>query len=242
MALGSTFASTFPERTLTVSSIANYDVQSFSTNKDEIDVLLLLKEKSNLLLSRPLSRIQSRKIFRASSVPAQKLVYRESRGDGFDGYFHALDLVSKLQRTKKLVAKGKAHEAKEKERTKYGQVAQVPNKLKWTFSWTEIKHPNLEKYLKDPTSVVNYKHMLSGELTELVDHLVAELFVYFRKGIPNYYMNKFLDKLVEDFPCFSDQSTCLGYVRKCFYFILPMYQHSFPFFSELVETTYHQFF
>lgn len=197
---------------LTISRISKIDLDSLTTDPKVLDVLQVLKNKGQLLLNKPLSTIRSRTIFRAVPLPQQKLVYRQTRSEGFDGFYHAIDLVSKLHRTKKLVNQGKAQEARENERTKYGQVASVPTHFKWNFSWTEIKHPSLEGMLKSPNITINYKHLLKEQKEELVDHLAAELFFYFRKGIPCYYMNKVLDKLIMDFPCFNDQSTCLGFV------------------------------
>lgn len=192
------------------------DVQKLSENERVKDILSILKDKALLMTERPMSLIKAKKLFRSTEVNSQPLVYREQRGDGFDGFFHALDPVSKIQRSKKKAAEGKGHEAMMKERKKYGQVAAVPNEWCWTFSWTTIKHPNLEKFLGNREKEFNFRHSLSEQRKELIDHLVAELFVYFRKGIPNYYLNKMLDKLMIDFPVFNDKATCTGYVSKSF--------------------------
>lgn len=173
----------------------------------------ILKDKAILMESRPLKLVNTKKLFRATTLVEQNLEYREQRGDGKDGFFHALDPISKIQRSKKKVSEGKGQEAMIKERTKYGQVAAVPNEWTWNFSWTAIRHPHLEQFLsRSSEKTFNFRHTLREQRKELVDHLVAELFVYFRKGIPNYYMNKMLDKLMIDFPVFSDNSTCTGYV------------------------------
>lgn len=196
---------------LTVPRLTKLDILSITAVKGEMDILTILQKKANLMVERPLSMLRNRKLFRGVSLSNQALDYRQVSDGTFKGFYHALDPVSMIQRARE-VEKGKSAEAKEKDMAKYGQVAAVAHNFEWNFSWTDICHPALKKYLNGEKKIFNTVHMLKREREELVNHLVGELFFYFRQGIPNYYMNFFLDKLVSDFPCFNDRRSCHGYV------------------------------
>ena len=216
--------------------MATSNLASITKQEQELSVLSLLKRKSILMRERPLTLIFSRKLFRGTTMKYQNLEYREERRDGHDGFFTNLDPVSKRKRIQKLI-EGKNNDevkqVKEKDSIKYRQVAAVPTEWTWNFSWKDIPHPALKPFLTGKESRFNFRHPLKRQKKELIDHLACEMFFYFRKGIPHYYMNKMLDKLLQDYPSFSDDTTWVGYVSSMY-----DYARTFHFLS---STKFHSF-
>lgn len=184
------------------------------TDKRVRKYLQILKNRSNDIISRPIKLLHSFELLRGVELPPDRLKFQETADGMFDGFYAHVDIIGKRKRKEKKESMSK--EALEKE-SEYeimakGQIVPFPSNWTWNFSWTKIPHPNLKSILEGPN--LPGKLLLPKQRRELIEHLVAELFIYFRRGIPTIYSDLMMRKLVQDFPALLDDKSFSGYVSK----------------------------
>lgn len=237
------------------------DIKSLTEDRRLLRYLEILKGLSINIMDSPIKSLHSLQLFQGVNLPKDKLRYQEVADGQSDGFFTSVDVVGKRRRKEKKSSMNEEIAVKSEVVAK-GQITPFPHNWSWNFSWTTIPHPNLDHILKDQNIV--QKPLLPKQRKELVDHLTAELFFYFRKGIPTVYLEIMMRKLVQDFPSLIDGSSFSGYVsttnsclvitnnlpfpplvmvtsasHKCFsYFV---HEKERAYFSPTLETAFHKF-
>lgn len=77
------------DNSLTIKKLASFNFQGLTKEKLLVKFLTIIR----LMVNNPLSLIKTTKLFRAIEIDSQPLIYFEYRGEGKDGFFHALDPV-----------------------------------------------------------------------------------------------------------------------------------------------------
>lgn len=165
-------------------------------------VLELLQDRCRLLQKYPIVRLRRKTAFLNVVLPKDKLKYQQERDEKCEGFFSALE--SSKKKTKKMKQDGNSNTRK------FGQVKPFLNKFEWYFQWSDSTE-NLKKILQSDT-VIGFNNLPCRERREILDHLVAEFFIYFRRSIPARYLDYVLTKFVNEFKCVNDQTES-GFVR-----------------------------
>ena len=219
---------------LTISSILLMDMDSVPLNQEDIPVLKLLKDRAQLLSDKPVSMIHLKHHFVSQQLKKDNVVYYQVRTDQFDG-FVAPEVYGRKNRMNIILEKARERLEKsrdegdadtpvvseaeliraneEKELKKFGQVQPFPTKWKWQFPWLEGKctTPTLKRILQGKT-VHSYLELDTVHQQEIADHVLVELFIYFRRSIPPRYLNLVLAEFIMTFPFLEDKQSNTGYV------------------------------
>lgn len=192
------------------------DVTKLSKEGRILRFLEQLKQKSKDMISRPIKSIHSFELFHGVKLPPDLLIFQEVRDENYDGFFTCSDIVSKRRRkTQNLSSEVLREKERKYEKTAKGQVAPFPSKWSWKFSWSDIEHKNLKSILFGPQHKVEGDSLHHQQRRELLEHLVAEMFIYFRRGIPSVYLDLMMRTLISDFPALRDGKSPTGYVSCC---------------------------
>lgn len=134
------------------------------------------------------------------------LIFQEHMTRDFEGFCSLLDTKGETYREKKLIKFLKAdphfprtiEDMNEKELKKFGQVRPWPIQFRWKFPWDGPKSKSstdLKEYIKRPPTI-SFLNLPSKIRDGIVEHLVVELFFYFRRSVPSRYLDRIIEKLM----------------------------------------------
>lgn len=181
-----------------VDTLAQADIDSIDINPKFKPVMELLKDRCNLIQEFSIGRLRRKPRFALMNLPKDRLVYQQKRTAQAEGFYVPLEKSLKKRKCNKRID------------LKFGQIRPYPTDFDWRFPW-EGSSSRLKQVLQrqDRTGFNN----LSSQLRrEILDHLVAEFYVYFRRSIPPRYLDQVLVKLINQFPTLNDESHS-GFVR-----------------------------
>ena len=212
MKVRSLFISPIAEKDLTISRLVDMDLKTVTADKRILKYLRILQARSQDIKTRPLSLLHTLKLLQGVPLPQEELFYQEVRDKECDGFVTFLDIIGKERRAKEKATKTKGKNESSYDLKAKGQVKPFPHNWSWSFSWTQIIHENLEPILQCTTGEPLGRTLLTRQRRELIDHLIAELFIYFRRGIPTIYLEIVLRRLLAEHPSLSDGTSTTGYV------------------------------
>lgn len=185
--------------------------------------MVKLQDKCKLMKLRPLRLIARKPAWMTVNIENDDLVYQETRNATHEGYCTLSDIKGERYRKKKVLESltGDTSDQLIVERInqqtihKFGQVRPWPINFSLKFPWKGARSKStsdLKELLRQPptTSLLDLPLKIKDEI---VEHVVLELFHYFRRSVPSRNIEKALELLLSEFPWMNDECTYNGLVR-----------------------------
>lgn len=211
------------EHNLNTVNMVDFDLSKLTyEDTDDGPLMEILKDRCKLLSLRPLTLIQRKIAWTGVRLENDTLVYQQLQTKDCEGFHTNNDMRSSCYRRKKILQcnnqengqDSKVDQYLKLQVMKFGQVKPFPVKFEWKFLWNgrnSLSSIELKDIMKkgNKTPFLNLSESVKSEI---IDHLVVELFVYFRRSVPSRYLDRVLERLIVDFPWIDDQDSYNGTV------------------------------
>lgn len=193
------------------------DINSIDIISKYKPLVQLLQDRCRLINRLPIDRLRRKPHLLHWILPKDELIYQQICTKDHEGFFIALD--KSANKSKKNGLKSKENvKFVESFLNKYGQIRPFPSSFSWKFPWSNSSE-GLILILRNTNQENRFSFLLNVHRREILDHLVAEFYIYFRRSIPPRYLDQVLLKFVNEFPSLKDESLS-GFVSKFFSLLL----------------------